>query len=209
MSLFYPPTPNIESDLINVTKFVKGFRFKINPISNTGDVKSYNFYAREYSISTNPNSNENNYLINNITYSKEEQYYYFVPKREGFYEIAVFTESPLGYESTGVLITGRIEKQEFIKEINIKNINYYDGISGSMIYATGNEISLTTDKAIFGWEYDFIAQSSEEVKKYSPEIETFDFQSYLGDTTINFVDRFIYNDSDNLFLDSTSLKNIS
>jgi hypothetical protein len=205
MSLFYPPDPNIESDLINVTKFIKGFRFKINPISNTGDIKKYNFYAKEYTISTRPNSNETNYLINSIPYSKQEQYYYYVPKTEGFYEIAIFTESPLGYESTGLLVTGKIEQQNFIKEINIKNINYYDGVSGKMVYATGNEISLTTDKTIFGWEYDFIAESSEEVRKYTPEVKTFNFQSYL-DTTINFVDRFIYNDNNNLFLDSTSLR---
>lgn len=206
MSLIKPQTPDLEGQLINVTKFIEGFRIKINPIINTGDIRGYNIYANEYLISNQPNKNPNQYLIKNIPYSKMEEYYYYIPKFPGTYSIGIFTESKLGYESEGITFTTTFSEQNFLKEINIKNINYYDDLLKTMVYITGQKINLNGDKLALGWEYDFISESSEEVRKYTPEITFFDFSNYLPESTINFVDRIIFNEKDNLLIDATPLK---
>lgn len=196
-------TPELDFNVINITKNTKGFRFNFKPIENNEDIQSYRIYEYNADIySLNGNVNSNQYLIKEIPYSEKNEYVFHVPKNTGMHYLVVFSKNKLGIESSGVLFSGLIPYQNFIREIGFKNINYYTelentqfleaGVSGGMINTLGDqEVTTTSSFCYLGWQLEYNSKTTEEVTAYDPSLTEFNFQPYLKDRTLLMFNRVI------------------
>ena len=200
--------PSVEVDIVNITKNTKGFKLKINPIENIENISNYNIYLSDYTYDLEPNSNNNNFLIKEIPFSESDQYFYYIPKTTGFQYLTVFCKNEAGLESSGVLFTGIIPYQKFIKEISIQNLNYYT--SGSMQLAQSQSVLLNEPYALLGYQLNYLSAVEPDYIE-NQKFPYKDFAPYFKNqynTTYSRVIPALENNSGILF-DQTILRNTS
>lgn len=192
--------PNVDVEIINITNNSKGYKFHFKPIENLEDIDSYRIYLTSNVYTTIPNANNTSYLINEIPYSETDKYFFYIPNFTGLQYLTIFSKNKLGIESTGTLFSGTIPYQLPIKEISLKNINYYTDVvqlsngifSGGMVNASGSqEITVTTDYCYLGWQLSYISSTTKEVQAYDPTLKEYNFNSFFRDKSINIYNRVI------------------
>lgn len=211
--------PNVTVEVINITQNSKGFKFYFKPIENIENIESYRIYVTDTYYNTKPNSNNNNYLVQEIPYSTDERYFFYIPENTGLNYVTIFSKNILGMESTGTLFSGYMPNQKFIKEVSFKNLNYFtdvytfqDGnISGGMI-STLNQDKITTfsDYCYLGWQISFSSPTTPEVQAYNPNFTQYDFSRYFRNKTVNMYNRVLpFNTTGNssgILIDNSLLK---
>lgn len=218
MSNYPSIQPDVSVDIINITKNSKGFKVQIKPIENLQNIESYRIYLSDYDFNTEPNSNPSRFLIQEVPYSSQNQYFYHVPRTTGIQYLTVFAKNRLGLESTGILFSGVIPFQNPIKEIAISNLNYYTDqvllqnllYSGGMINANNSkELTINSPYAYLGWQIDPISPTTQDVQSNSPEINEYSFVNAFKDESITFYQRVIpaVNANSGILIDYTLLRN--
>lgn len=209
MSLELPQIPVVESKKIKITNFTEGFIFKITPPdveNDISEIQEYRIYgSQEDVLSDVPNINNKKNLILQFNFSNNLQYGYFLPKNTGNYFFKAFSKSQLGFESSGISFSGQINSLDFIKEINFKNLNFYLNEHNSMFPDFSGSFSNSSHSSIIGWEFDFIAPTTEEFKSYIPEIRNINLENYLDTNNIKFFERVIPKSNNNLILSNRTL----
>lgn len=209
--------PNVSTEIINVTKNSKGFKFHFKPIENLEGIESYRVYLSDYTYNIEPNGNPNSLLIKEIPYSVKDQYIYYIPRTTGVQYLTIFCKNAEGLESTGVLFSGEIPYQNIIKEVGLSNLNYYTEqifinnyfFSGGMINIGANkEVTTSAPYAYLGWQIDRDPQTTEDVRINSPDLDEYDLTNYFKEASITFYTRIIpANDSTSgILLDNTLLR---
>lgn len=215
--------PNVTVEVINVTQNSKGFKFYFKPIENLENIESYRIYITDTYFDTRPNSNNNNYLIQEIPYSLNDKYFFYIPPNTGLNYVTVFSKNKIGLESTGTLFSGYIPAQKFIKEVSFKNLNYFtdpytfsDGIESGGMISTLNQDEITTfaDYCYLGWQISFKSPTTPEVKAYNPNLIEYDFSQFFKNKTVNMYNRVLpYNitgeSSSGIIADNSLLKSTS
>jgi len=202
--------PSTEIDIVNITKNTKGFKIRINPIENLENIEAYNIYLSNYTYSLEPNSNSNNFLIKQLPFLEKDQYFYHIPKNTGFYYLTIFSKNEAGLESSGVLFTGIIPYQSLIKEISIKNLNYYTSGNMQLVENPLNEVILNEPYLLLGYQLNY----SSPVEQDYIENRGFyyqDFVPYFKDQYIRVYNRVIpaLEANSGILFDQTLLRNTS
>jgi hypothetical protein len=204
----HPTTlPSVEIDIVNITKNTKGFKIKINPIENSDNISSYDIYLSDYTYNIAPDSNDNNFLIKELPFSESDQYFYYVPKTTGFQYLTIFCKNEAGLQSSGVLFTGIIPYQKFIKEISIKNLNCYT--SGNM-QLVENSVLLNEPYALLGYQLDYLSTAEPDYIE-NQKFYYKDFTPYFKNQYIAIHNRVIpaIEDNSGILFDQTVVKNTS
>ena len=215
--------PNATIDVVDITKNSKGFQINIKPIENTENIESYRVYLSTYAFNTEPNTNPNQFLLKEVPYSTNEEYFYHIPKTTGIHYLTVFCKNIFGYESTGVFFSGIIPSQYPIREVKLQNLNYYTEqilLEDNINYSGGmsnisinnkNDITVSTPYSYIAWQQDLTSDTIENIQKFSPENIEYDFSKYFKDSAINFNVRVIpaINEVSGILTDNTVLRNKS
>lgn len=223
MSQYPSKLPKVSVDLINITDNSKGFQVVIKPIENIENIESYRIYLSNYAFNIEPNTNPNQFLIKEIPYSTKDEYFYYVPRNTGIHYLTVFSKNNFGFESTGVLFSGIIPVQNPINEVLLQNLNYYSDLillpdninySGGMSNISVDnkkEITVHTPYAYLAWQLDTVADTTNDIKKISPENSEYDFTKYFKDNSVNFHVRVIpgLDQNSGILSDNTVLRNNS
>lgn len=217
--------------IINLTENSKGFKVSIPPIENTGDLESYRLYLTTGYYSIEPNVNDNSNLLREINVSEEnELIFYHMPKNTGLNYLTLFLKSTLGFESSGVLFSGHIPFQKNIKEVSIRNFNYYtkeqilndlnEQISGGMVPILNTdgsktqEITVNLPFALIGCQPDYRSQVTTEAKSSNNvnlDEVYYDFYPYLKDNVMYIYNRVVSATENNsgILFDNSYLRNTS
>jgi hypothetical protein len=200
--------PSTEIDIVNITKNTKGFKIRIKPIENLENIESYNIYLSDYTYNIEPDSNTNNFLIKQLSFSEYDQYFYHVPKTTGFHYLTVFCKNNLGLQSSGVLFTGIIPYQKLIKEISIENLNYYT--SGSMRLLENSSITLNEPYALLGYQLNYSSPADADYTE-NQGFNYQDFTSYFKSQYNRVYHRVIpaLENNSGILFDQTVLRNTS